>query len=113
MTQEKEVSKLDNRTSSSLLWQPVFGADAVSLRPPQLLHGTNWSDNNPPELFDLYTAGNVLFEIWTRRVPYDSKMPDAEVARRKQRGEFPPIPIPPPRKRHPGLWNMLFGPVLP
>ena len=50
--------------------QPVYGVDAVALRPPSMLTGYNWTAH--PQWFDMYSVGNVIYEIWTRRKPFDS-----------------------------------------
>jgi serine/threonine protein kinase len=75
---------------------PVTGVGSVALRPPQLLNpnGTFWQHD--PALFDIYSAGNLLFEIWTRQKPYqgeEERMTFEQIADRKRRGLLPFVTI--------------------
>ena len=72
--------------------QPVKGIEGYQHRPPELLNGTVYPDSDPRK-FDVYALGNVLFEVWTRRNPYeDLDMSNAEIAQRKVAGFDPPVP---------------------
>lgn len=73
--------------------QPVKGIMGYENRPPELLEGTDYVGD--PQAFDVYALGNILFEIWTRRHPYEDAgddFPDEAIAARKRRGLDPPLP---------------------
>jgi len=73
--------------------QPVKGIEGYEDRPPELLDGTVYPLNGDPRKFDVYALGNLLFEVWTRRHPYDDVDLSADaVAQRKRSGVDPPIP---------------------
>ena len=72
----------------------ISGNFGIPLGPPECSQNNCTFYDGYPQYFDLYCLGNVLFEIWTRRFPYEDMdfIPHAEIVQRKKSGEFPPLP---------------------